>query len=307
MPLEEEKYKGKLLRLFRELMMLYNSHSGLSINQISEKLGVSYRTVYRDLEVLRVSGFVPEEITRGKFAIRGISREAERFQENLRFTSEEASVIATAFANIPAANPLRKKILEKLLTFSGTDDTLRFAIGKDLSAIMSRLTRAAREHQQVILRNYRSSHSASIRDRMVEPYGFSADGAFVKCYEPASVSNKTFKIERIGEVEFNGKKWENQSRHAGIRQADIFGIDTGKKFGVSLLLSVRAANLLEEEFPLSRPFISKAASGKYKFEANVRTFRGLGRFVLGLIDEIVVEGPMEFKDYLQEKIAQKRF
>lgn len=303
----EEKYKGKLLRLFREVMLLYNSPLGLSINELAEKLGVSYRTVYRDLDVLRNSGFFPEEISRGKFMIRGLDREVEKLKDNLRFSAEEAGILSQAVSSIPASNPMREKVLEKLLAFSGMEDALKIAVKADVSRSVELLSRAVKNREVVVLHNYRSSNSQTIRDREVEPYAFSNDGQFVKCYEDASVANKSFKIERIGEVILTGKSWENESRHETVREADIFGFTGSKTFQISLLISIRAANLLQEEFPLSRPYIIKENADQFRFEAPVHSLKGISRFILGLIDEIEVEGPAELVSFLQEKIAQKSF
>ncbi|MEM7039471.1 MAG: HTH domain-containing protein, partial [Bacteroidota bacterium] len=108
-------YKGKLLRLFREIMLLTKSPFGLSIKELEEKLGVTYRTVYRDLELLEQVGFYPEEIAKGKYVIRGMDSDVHRFAKNLQFTAEEAGILSSALSTIPEGHPLKKGILEKML------------------------------------------------------------------------------------------------------------------------------------------------------------------------------------------------
>ncbi|MCB9232424.1 MAG: transcriptional regulator [Bacteroidia bacterium] len=303
----DKDYKGKLLRLFRQIMLLYRTPIGLSITEMAEKLGVSYRTIYRDLEVLKEVGFFPEEVKRGKFVIRGVDQEVAKFEKNLQFTAEEAGILSRAVSSIPDSHPIRKQILEKLLTFSGMEDVLKVALKGDISRNVELLSKAARDRVQVKLRNYRSGNSQSIKDRTVEPYAFSGDGIFVKCFEVGPNKNKTFKIERIGDILLLDTPWKFEPFHELEEKPDIFGINGGETHQVTLLMSLRAANLLKEEFPLSRKFIWKEDVHNYKFEANVNSFIGVSRFILGLIDEVEVLGPKELKVFLNKKIEARRF
>ena len=69
--MSEKEYKGKLRRLFKEIRYLYRSPMGVTINALSGLLGVSYRTVYRDIEILHDVGFTVVEVSRGMFRIEG--------------------------------------------------------------------------------------------------------------------------------------------------------------------------------------------------------------------------------------------
>ena len=194
-------------------MLLYNTPVGLSVKELAERVGSSWRTVYRDIEILSESGFLTEEVERGKFAIRGMDREMRKFEKNLQFTPVEAAMISQAVTGIPESNPMKKQIMEKLLSFSGMDEMLKTIVKTDISRKYELLTRAVREKKQVVLVNYHSSNSQSIRSRIVEPYSFSVDGVFIKAYEPETTSNKTFKIERIEEVQVKSDEWKFEKKH----------------------------------------------------------------------------------------------
>ena len=303
----ENDYKGKLLRLCREIMLLNRSPIGLSINELAKKLGVSYRTVYRDFEVLQEVGFFPEEVSKSKYVIRGLDNDVRKFEKNLQFNAEEAGILSQAVSSIAEKNPMKKQLLEKLLSFSGMEDVLKVIVKQEISRNIEMLARAVREKRVVTLRNYHSSHSQSIKIRRVEPYAFSRDGAFVKCFELDSNTNKTFKIERIEEVLLADTPWQNEALHETETHEDIFGLTGGKNHKIELRMTLRAANLLQEEFPLSRPFVFKEDYSNYLFEANVNSFIGVSRFILGLIDEIEVIAPTELKTFLLEKIASRKF
>lgn len=303
----ERDYKGKLLRLFRIVMLLTRSPLGVHINELSEKLGVTSRTVYRDLELLAQIGFAPDELERGKYIIRGLEREAQKFEKNLQFTAEEAGILSRAVQSIANTHPMKKGLLEKLLGFSGMEDVLKVIVRHDLSRNLESLAKAVREKKQVQLRNYHSAHSSSISTRLVEPYAFSADGVFLKGFEHETLSNKTFKIERIEDVILTEAKWRYERRHEKTNVPDIFGITSGEKHWVKLRMSMRAARLLQEEFPLSRPFVIKDGPSEYLFNARINSFIGISRFILGLCDEIEVLEPEALVDYLEKRVVARKW
>ena len=61
-------------------------------------------------------------------------------------------------------------------------------------------------------------------------------------------------------------------------------------------------NVLIEEYPNTAKYIQQTNDGKYLLEMDVCSYLGIGRFVLGLFDDIEVIGDEGFKAYLQEKI-----
>ncbi|HLT72591.1 MAG TPA: hypothetical protein VKZ75_08050, partial [Cyclobacteriaceae bacterium] len=67
--------------------------------------------------------------------------------------------------------------------------------------------------------------------------------------------------------------------------------------------------LMREEFPLATPYLEKDETGEtraYIFNGPTLNFKGVGRFVMGLADEIRILGPNEFKSYVKEKLKQQR-
>ena len=59
------------------------------------------------------------------------------------------------------------------------------------------LQSAMKDHKCVVLHNYASSNSLTVRDRLVEPFMFLGEDTDVRAYEVESGRNKTFKISRI--------------------------------------------------------------------------------------------------------------
>jgi hypothetical protein len=90
---------------------------------------------------------------------------------------------------------------------------------------------------------------------------------------------------------------------------DIFGITGRKETWVTLRLSLRAYVLLREEFPLAQPYLEKEETEEtktYLFNGPVLNFKGVGRFVMGLADEVTILSPDEFKHYVREKIKSQK-
>jgi hypothetical protein len=73
---------------------------------------------------------------------------------------------------------------------------------------------------------------------------------------------------------------------------------------IKLELSLRAAHLLIEEYPLAEKQLLKINDNKWELNTNVCNYEGVGRFVMGLLDEITVVGNPDFIDFLNHKITK---
>jgi proteasome accessory factor C len=74
-------------------------------------------------------------------------------------------------------------------------------------------------------------------------------------------------------------------------------------------LSLRAYVLMREEYPLAMPYMGKEDTDEprtYLFNAPVLNFKGIGRFVMGLADEITILSPVEFKNYVKDKLKKQK-
>ena len=72
----------------------------------------------------------------------------------------------------------------------------------------------------------------------------------------------------------------------------------GEGIKVCLELSLRAKNLLAEEFPLAESGI-KEENGKWYYHGMVGLLEGVGRFCIGLDGDIKVVDSQELKQYIQ--------
>jgi proteasome accessory factor C len=73
----------------------------------------------------------------------------------------------------------------------------------------------------------------------------------------------------------------------------------------TLHLSLRAYLLMREEHPLCIPYIQKTDDG-YIFHGPFSNFEGISRFILGLIDEILIQHPLTLIEFVQHKIDMQK-
>ena len=154
------------------------------------------------------------------------------------------------------------------------------------------------------MKNYHSANSNEIRDRLVEPIHFGDNYQSIIALDTQDKICKQFKLDRIGELIEIETKYQHESLHKK-NQTDIFGFTGDANTWITLYLSMRPYLLLREEYPLSIPYTERTENG-YQFHGPVSNFDGIGRFVLGLMDEIRIKGPDLFKIFIENKFQQKR-
>jgi predicted DNA-binding transcriptional regulator YafY len=148
----------------------------------------------------------------------------------------------------------------------------------------------------VILVGYESGNTMSISDRLVEPIKFSTNYADIYAYEVASGKTKTFKISRIRNVSTLLKNWQHEDKHDNI-EADCFRMTGKEDIPVTLRMTLKAKNLLVEEYPLASRHLS--FDGEFWwFKANVKDLSGVGRFAIGLADQIQIVNSSELINYV---------
>ncbi len=298
---------GKLLRLFRLLNLLWNTPTGLRVEELAFQQEISKRTVYRDLEILDQSGFILKQDERsGRYRL----QQAKESSSLLGFDRIEADILLHALALSPPTKE-RDRLLTKLRSL-GTSAGLLHQASHTASAhsAYSRLHEAIQRQLCVILMDYRSANSHTERNRNLEPYAFTDDLSSVIAFEPSASANKAFKLERIGEVRVLQEPWKHERRHQKIEQ-DPFGMPLGPEATeIHLRLGELSSQLFREEFPAFAHLLQEIhqnPSNTQSCEIHLRigNMQGIGRFVLGLIDDIEIIAPSSFKNYLRNRIGQK--
>ncbi len=298
------EYKS-LERMIETLLLLGNPF-GKSMDELTQKFNVSKRTIERYISSFRKIGFEVETIKSDKtyYKIKKQNNYKGNISELLHFTEEEALILHNAINSVDNKNILKENLLRKLYALYKDKRIKDLNYDTQCSQNISKINTAIKEKKQIILKNYESANTGTIKDRNVEPIEFTKGYLNVWCYDLDDNTNKIFKTQRINKVRIlkSFQKFESQHK-PGI--TDIFNISTNEKILTKLELSLRAKNLLIEEYPLAQNYITKLNDNKYLLNTQIANYSGVGRFVMGLIDEIKILEPYELKKYIENKIENK--
>lgn len=287
----------KLERLLR-LMKLLTANNSLTVDEIAAKLAISQRSVYRYIDTFREAGFVIKKVD-NFIKLDKSSPYFKDISELIHFTEEEAFILKSAIENIDENNLLKQNLKKKLYTVYNYNILAETIVSGKNGKNVQQLVEAIENKRPVILRNYSSAHGNDIRDRHVEAYAFTTNYVQVWCYCPEENTNKLFKVSRIGSVEVLPEKWQHEENHkSGC--IDIFRMNSCEMKHIKLKLGLRSANLLIEEFPLATKQLQKLPNNEWLLDTDVCSYDGVGRFVMGLLDDIEIIDSQEFEQHIAE-------
>ena len=289
----------KFDRQLRLLLML-TQHRNLTVDDVSRQLSMSRRSIYRYIDSYKQMGFIV--VKEGpRYHIDPESPFFKQITSYIHFTEDEAmtinQVLNSVYDNSPQVRHLREKLSSlydyKVLSKHGVDEH----IAQNLAALFD----AVKTERMVVLRDYASPNSAQTSDRIVEPYLFVSENSEVRCYEIKTGQNKTFKLSRIRKVEPLDLLWSHKSEHAEYF-TDLFHFSGEERFPVTLILGQLSMSLLVEEYPGASAMLKKQDDGRFLLKTEVCSYKGIGRFVMGLIDDIEIVDSPDFVEYLRGKV-----
>ena len=292
----------KLERLLK-LMKLMTGNVNYTVEDLAERLDTSYRSIYRYIETFKRAGFVVHKLDGGVYKLGKESRYFKDISQLVHFTDEEAHIVNQLIEGLDDTNTLKQNLRKKLVTvYNCTAMASSIVKGRNAQNV-NRLQEAIENRCQVVLVDYASSHTGVARNRVVEPFGFTTNYVQVWCYEPESSMNKLFKVARIGSVELLDQEWQYASQHdRGF--IDVFRMTGFEQHRVCLKLGMLARNLLIEEYPLSERDITPMDDGTWLLDTQVCNYKGVGRFVMGLLDDVEIVDSPEFDAYIRTLIER---
>ena len=285
----------KIERVLR-LMKMMTGNNNYTIEDMAERLGISYRSVYRYIETFKDSGFVVHRKEGGIYKLGKESRYFKDISQLIHFTDEEAHIVNQLIEGLDNTNMLKQNLRKKLTSVYNCTSLAESVVEGKNAINVNRIIEAISERKQVVLKSYASSHTGVVRDRLVEPFGFTTNYVQIWCYEPESGLNKLFNTSRIGAVEVLDDEWVHADKHHE-GYIDIFRITGFEQKRVLLELGVMAHNLLVEEYPLATRDLTQIDDNRWLLDTMVCDYVGIGRFVMGLSEDIKILTP-EFEAYI---------
>jgi predicted DNA-binding transcriptional regulator YafY len=289
--------QNKILRVF-QLINLLKTEPAKSMRHISEVLNSTERTLYRYFNLLEELGFQIHRDEQNRVFI-----PTDITGNQLSFSRDEIVFLKKLLQSAGRNVKIKDSILGKLLVHSDVQIGTKLALNAHLGKIVEVISQGMETKRQIILRKYHSIHTNSIADRVVEPIAFTENYSSIVAFELASKQNKIYNIDRITSVEVTKHPFRN-GKHHRVEELDPFGFSRkDQEFSIELHMSMRAALLLKEEYPMTLEHIRLLeVKGYYSFKANVFDLRPLARFILGLSQEINIIQGKELIDFLDDQL-----
>jgi predicted DNA-binding transcriptional regulator YafY len=272
-----------------------------TVNDLAERLETSYRSIYRYIESFKDAGFVVQKLDGGVYKLSKESPQFKDISQLVHFTDEEAHIVNQLIEGLDDTNMLKQNLRRKLCSVYNCTSMASSVVRGANASNVNRLVEAIECRCQVVLRDYASGHTGNLSNRVVEPFGFTTNYVQVWCYEPESGMNKLFKTSRIGAVELTDREWQYADKHQE-GYIDIFRMTGFEQLDVKLRLGMLSRNLLIEEYPLSERDIMQIDDSSWLLDTKVCNYRGIGRFVMGLMDDIDIVDSPDFEEYIREQI-----
>lgn len=290
-----------------QLLLMLTQNVTLTVDDLGKELNMSRRTIYRYIDAFKSLGFTMTK-TGTKYRIEHTSPFLRKLVTGMQFTDDEALLISQALNSVYDNSAEMRALREKLARVYNPKLLVRHGKSERFAHNLTTLYACMREERVALIKNYDSPSSGKVSNRIVEPYLFLDNNNEVRCYELASHMNKTFKLGRMEAVVPLDIFWTNKKEHRPFF-TDLFHFSGEKRTPVTLILGHLATNVLLEEYPGAEDHLTEEPDGRHRIQLDVCSMKGVGRFVMGLADDVEVVNSPELVDYLRScaKTITKKF
>jgi predicted DNA-binding transcriptional regulator YafY len=287
---------GRIVRLLK-LMELLSSNVDYTIQELMDRLETSRRSVFRYIDSLKVAGFTMKKKGTSVHKLLTNSCHKIELSQLIHLSDEEAYLLHNLIGALTSDCQVAINLEKKLTALFDATSVTEIIGNKVAGENIMRLRQAIDEKKQVTLVGYESGNTMSISDRLVEPIKFSTNYTDVYAYEVATGITKVFKISRISQVEVSLTDWQHEHQHGKI-ETDCFRMSGNEDIPVTLKMTLKAKNLLIEEYPLASKYVTYDGQSWW-FKGNVKDLAGVGRFVIGLADQMDIINSPALVNYLK--------
>ena len=172
----------KIERLLR-LLRLLSGNVTYSVDELADRLDTSWRSIYRYIDTLKSAGFAVEKVYGNVYRL--VSMKDARFDLSkvVMFSDEEAAIVNGMIDGLDNTNALKIGLKRKLAAVYDSTSIANYIGSKSNAANTQAIADAIREHRKVVLKDYESSHSGQVRDRLVEPFQFTTNYVDAWCFD----------------------------------------------------------------------------------------------------------------------------
>ena len=98
-------------------------------------------------------------------------------------------------------------------------------------------------------------------------------------------------------------EWQYEDKHSR-GYIDIFRISSFSQYPIKLRLGLLSSSLLTEEYPLAEKYLTQINDNEWILDTSVCGYEGVGRFVLGLYNDIEIIESEKFREYIRKNIEK---
>lgn len=291
----------KILRVFRLIHILAGKHRK-TIKELQTAIEVSQSTVYKYLKLLEELGYFVDKDTHDRYFI------FEKEQRAPLFIEEEVQFLQQCLSGLPNSNPYKISLAKKIQLTGLLIPTAQELKQRMYAKLIVQINEAITSQQWIKLCKYQSADSSKAEDRIVLPKKIDSENGQLTAFDVKRNAIRIFKIHRITNIEYVVAPPQHFDLDI-LAPVDLFGLAGPIPIRVQILLSQRAKHLLEEEYPAAASFITPENNTlfPYRYTDEVRDFKGLGRFILGLPGETQIISPVDLIAYLLERMKGYTF
>jgi predicted DNA-binding transcriptional regulator YafY len=286
---------GKLLKLIN--ILAYDRPK--SIDRLAQLMEKSTKQIKRDISALEAF-FVIDYIDNKPFIC--VEPSNDQFKQ-MNITNAEAKHLLQHL--LGSKQSLSRSLSYKLSLYLNEElDFIKEEV--DLPKKLNSVEHAISANTRLELINYRSSNSGCIKNRTVEPISIQAD-VYLIAYDIAAETTKVFHLDRAQDVKILNQSYiqfEGEHKHLQHDAFNMFGL---KSTPIELLLSARAANVLMEQYPEAAVNLNEERHFdqiKYRLNIEIQEYQGVGRFIIGLFQEVEIVKDAGLKKYVLDYINQ---
>lgn len=318
----------EVVRQWKLLKEVETSRYGLTVERLAELLGVTTRTIRRDLAQLQEAGFPLEQRHRDTQRAWTLSRDAFKslIASGLTLSELCALYFSRALMEYLAGTPFRKDLasafekfeqcltpaqlnyLEDFPKVLAAKPEPRKKAGRDAPSHVGRLTTAALEHRRVEM-SYYSFHSRRVKTYLVEPYQvyYAQGGLYIVAAVPAYGEVRVFAVERIRTLRMTDDHFTPVTGIEVARLADSLGVNLGgKPETVTIEFQPSAAPYVAEREYHPSQSLDTRDDGSVVLKMRVVVDWALSAWVLGFGPGARVVGPARLARAILEQAEDMR-
>ncbi len=279
--------------------------------QLASRHNVSTDAIDADFRAIKNADFELKYDKNYRYYIE-LDKSYEYLKSLLVFSPKEEHLIIEGLQNIKHDEKTTERLMRKISRIYDVSK-MHNTFDKGFLTKMDKLEKALTEKKVVVLKDYHSTNSNTVKNRTVEAFHISAEDDIVHAYDWEEKGIRHFRISRISQLEIKSTVWAYEGHHSVVA-TDPFRIQENNQIKVHLRLNVGAYNELIERFPLTRGHLRPAPddAGMYDLECKVNyRFYGLTNFILGYYNNIVaILEPELLIEHIQKesmKLCEKKF